>query len=87
MKESCQKEYEFFIPWQICSFCINTKNKTVDKNTLKSRIIDLLKKESYSSRDIIKITRFAKDDVIFVLQELLEEDKITINTNNTYSLL
>ncbi|HRG18821.1 MAG TPA: ATP-dependent DNA helicase RecQ [Flavobacterium lutivivi] len=70
----------------ICSFCINTKNKTVDKNTLKSRIIDLLKKESYSSRDIIKITRFAKDDVIFVLQELLEEDKITINTNNTYSL-
>lgn len=70
----------------ICSFCINTKNKSADGNILKSKIIELLKKEPLSSRDLIKITRYTKDDVIFALQELLEEDKITINTNNTYTL-
>ena len=70
----------------ICSYCIS-KNK-VKKNlpTLSHKIIDLLKTQELNSRDIQKLTKYPNDDVIFVLQNLLENDSIIVKPNNYYAI-
>jgi len=70
----------------ICSYCI-TKNKPKQKpEMVAEKIVELLKLQDFTSRDIQKLTKFPKDDVIFALQKLLEEETISINSNNLYSL-
>jgi ATP-dependent DNA helicase RecQ len=70
----------------VCSYCI-TKNKKPQKQELVTeKIIELLKMQDFNSRDIQKLTKFPKDDVIFALQKLLEEETISIKSNNFYSL-
>jgi ATP-dependent DNA helicase RecQ len=70
----------------ICSYCIS-KNKTKTATfTLAEEIINLLKNQELNSRDIQELTKFPKDDVIFALQNLLENDTIIIQPNNLYSL-
>ncbi len=70
----------------ICSFCI-TKTKT-KKNTssLSAKIIELLTIQDLNSRDIQKLTKFPKDEVIFALQQLLENNRVILKPNNLYSL-
>ena len=69
----------------ICSFCTSKKTK---KNTgsLSQKLMELLRKEDLSSRDLQNITQFSKDDVIFALQNLMENDAIIIKPNNLYSI-
>ena len=69
----------------ICSYCIS--KKVVKKNTsqLLDIIVELLKNNDFSSREIQKKTKAKEDDVIFALQILLEENKIIIKSNNLYS--
>ena len=70
----------------VCSYCI-TKNKTKsDTATLEDKIFSLLKIQELNSRDIQKLTKYPKDDVIFALQNLLENDRIAVKPNNLYSL-
>lgn len=70
----------------ICSYCIS-KNKTKQNpENISEKIVSLLKMQDFSSRDIQKLTKFHKDDVIFALQNLLENDTISIKSNNLYSL-
>lgn len=70
----------------ICSYCI-AKNKTPQSpEAVSEKIVELLKLQDFNSRDIQKLTKFPKDDVIFALQKLLEEETISINSNNLYSL-
>ena len=70
----------------VCSYCI-TKNKTKsDTATLEDKIFSLLKIQELNSRDIQKLTKYPKDDVIFALQNLLENDRIVVKPNNLYSL-
>lgn len=70
----------------ICSYCI-TKNRTkIDTTSLNDTIIGLLKIQELNSRDIQKLTKYPKDDVIFALQNLLENDTIIVKPNNLYSL-
>ena len=52
-----------------------------------SLIKELLKLQDFNSRDIQKLTKLPKDDVIFALQKLLEEETISIKSNNLYSLI
>ena len=53
---------------------------------ISEKIIELLKMQDFNSRDIQKLTKLSKDDVIFALQNLLERDTIFIKSNNLYSL-
>ena len=70
----------------ICSYCI-TKTKTKkDMATLSEKIVGLLNIQDLNSRDIQKLTKFPKDDVIFALQDLLENNSVTLQPNNLYSL-
>ena len=70
----------------ICSYCIHKNKKTVAPETAAEKIVDLLKLQDFNSRDIQKLTKLPKDDVIFALQKLLEEETISIKSNNLYSL-
>lgn len=70
----------------ICSYCITKKIKPVDFTTLSEKIIALLKIQELNSRELQKLTKTHQDDVIFALQNLLENDKIAVKPNNTYTL-
>jgi ATP-dependent DNA helicase RecQ len=70
----------------ICSYCISKNKKKVDIKTITKDILELLKLQELNSRDIQKITKYPKDDVIFALQTLMENNSITIQPNNLYSV-
>ncbi len=70
----------------ICSYCIAQKNKKESPKAITKKILSLLKTADLSSREIqIKLNN-PSDDVIFALQELLENESILIQPNNKYSL-
>ena len=70
----------------ICSYCISQKAKKGTKISLSEQIIALLKTADLSSREIqIKLNN-PSNDVIFALQELLENKHILILSNNKYSI-
>jgi len=70
----------------ICSYCITQKKKKENKVSLSDEILSLLKTADLNSREIqIKLNN-PSDDVIFALQELLENESILIKPNNKYSL-
>ena len=70
----------------ICSYCISKKKKKQNPENISEKIIELLKIQDFNSRDIQKLTKFPKDDVIFALQALLEQETISIQNNNLYSI-
>jgi ATP-dependent DNA helicase RecQ len=70
----------------VCSYCISKKKNKTDTSTLSDKIIGLLKIQEMSSRDIQKLTKYPKDDIIFALQNLMENDSIIVKPNNLYSI-
>lgn len=70
----------------ICSYCISKNKKKQNPDNVTEKIVELLKIQDFNSRDIQKLTKFHKDDIIFALQNLLENDTISIKSNNLYSL-
>ena len=70
----------------ICSFCIAKTKTKKSTSSLSAKIIELLTIQDLNSRDIQKLTKFPKDDVIFALQQLLENNKVILKPNNLYSL-
>ncbi|MGK0296032.1 MAG: ATP-dependent DNA helicase RecQ [Ulvibacter sp.] len=70
----------------ICSYCITQKSKTTDIPKLSKKIIALLKTEELNSRDIENITKSSSNDVIFAIQQLLENESIIVKSNNKYTL-
>ncbi len=70
----------------ICSYCISKKKKSNDGSVVSEKIIALLKIQELNSREIQKLTKNSEDEVIFALQNLLENNKIAIKPNNKYIL-
>jgi ATP-dependent DNA helicase RecQ len=80
----------------ICSYCISKNKKTrgntgqrevkQNEESTSEKILTVLKIQDFNSRAIQKLTKLPKDDVIFALQNLLENDTICINATNLYSL-
>ncbi len=70
----------------ICSYCISKKNKPSDTSLISEKILGLLKIQDLNSREIQKLTKNSEDDIIFALQNLLEQNKIAVKSNNKYSL-
>lgn len=70
----------------ICSYCI-TKNRVVKSPLdLADAILSLLKEKPLNSRDLEQKMAATSQEVLYTLQLLLENDRITINTNNKYTL-
>lgn len=70
----------------ICSYCISKKTKPNDDSLVSEKIIGLLQLQELNSREIQKLTKNSEDVVIFALQNLLDNNKITVKSNNKYSL-
>ncbi|PRZ28235.1 RecQ family ATP-dependent DNA helicase [Flavobacterium granuli] len=70
----------------ICSYCIIKKNKKTNFNQLSKEIISILKTEDLNSREIQNKINNQSADVIFVIQQLVERESITIKPNNKYTL-
>ncbi len=70
----------------ICSYCIS-KNKTPTNTiTLAQEIIALITAAPFNSREIQNKTQHSSQDVIFVLQQLLENNLVIVLPNNKYTL-
>lgn len=70
----------------ICSYCIGLKKQTTDSTSITEQIILALKNSPLDSRSLEKTTRQPSNQVIFALQELLEQNKVEILPNNQYRL-
>jgi len=70
----------------ICSYCITLNKSKKDYDSLSKKILTLLQTEDLNSREIQDKTKSTADDVIFVLQQLLEDELLIIQKNNKYTL-
>lgn len=70
----------------ICSYCITLKKRVVNRDLIYNKIITALQNTMMDSRSLEKITQHASNEVIFALQELLEDNVIEILSNNQYRL-
>jgi ATP-dependent DNA helicase RecQ len=70
----------------ICSYCITQKGKITEADSIADKILHLLKSAALSSREIQTHIQLDANDIILVLQELLENNHITILANNKYTL-
>jgi ATP-dependent DNA helicase RecQ len=70
----------------ICSYCVTKKNRKIDSSSLSKEIIALLSIADLNSREIENKLNKKSDAIIFVLQQLLENEDILIKSNNKYTL-
>lgn len=69
-----------------CSYCITHKIKKKDSKNLAQEIVTLLKRGDLNSRAIQSETNSSTNEVFDVLQDLLENNIILVQPNNTYTL-
>lgn len=70
----------------VCSYCITKKGKITEADSIADKILSLLKSASLTSREIQSQIKLDTNDVILAIQELLENNHIIIQSNNTYTL-
>jgi ATP-dependent DNA helicase RecQ len=70
----------------VCSYCITQKGKITEADSIADKILFLLKSAALTSREIQAQIKLDANDIIMVLQELLENNHITIQANNKYTL-
>jgi ATP-dependent DNA helicase RecQ len=69
----------------ICSYCTSKKKDPLIAHS--ESVIELLKKETLSSREIENKLHISSEATIFAIQILLENNKIALNSINQYYLL
>jgi ATP-dependent DNA helicase RecQ len=70
----------------ICSYCISKKKTPINSVDISQKIMGLLKMQDLNSRELVKLSQFDSDAVIFALQMLMENDTISLKPNNQYTL-
>jgi len=70
----------------ICSFCLSQKKSKKDVSSITQQILEKLKTGDLTSREIEKDTLIERNDIIFALQMLLENEVVQLKPNNTYTL-
>jgi ATP-dependent DNA helicase RecQ len=70
----------------ICSYCIGQTKTEIKTEDISETIVALLKIGPMNSREIQIHIKKSTDAVIFALQQLLENELITILSNNKYTL-
>ena len=69
-----------------CSYCKSLKKELINATELRTKVLDLLQKQSQTSRSINTILNVDESALLFILQQLLEESLIKINTKNQYTI-
>lgn len=75
-------------PCGICSVCANLQTSPSKKEMtlISEEILLLLEENTLNSREICERFTFAETKVVFVLQQLIDANKITLTLNNKYNL-
>lgn len=72
----------------ICDVCINrSKSENMMAKSISEAILGALKVKNRSSRELIAILNYQEHAVLYEIKQLLEIDKIEINTKNEYQLV
>jgi ATP-dependent DNA helicase RecQ len=72
---------------QICNYCLNHQSKKKLKpKDVEEAILHLISQNDVSSREIESILHYNEQDIIFAIQELLDQNRISILPNNKYRL-
>lgn len=71
----------------VCSYCINKKRTKQSPLAIAKEILALLEQSASTSREIEEKLNITSAEVIEVLQLLLDNEKIKINTYNQYTLV
>ncbi len=69
----------------ICSYCIG-KSRLQDSFPVKEAIKAELEKGPKNSRTLEEKLNYPKEEIIFALREMLDNDYIRLDLNNTYTL-
>ena len=70
----------------ICSYCITSKKTKNNSKSVLSQILSTLETEDLNSREIQDKLHYNQDEIILGIQELLENEQITVQNNNKYTL-
>lgn len=70
----------------VCSYCITQKGKITEADLIADKILHLLKSAALTSREIQLQIKLDANDIVLALQELLQNNHITILPNNKYTL-
>ncbi|HEX8574939.1 MAG TPA: ATP-dependent DNA helicase RecQ [Flavobacterium sp.] len=70
----------------ICSYCIALNKKSVTSASPAKQILDVLSNHDLDSREIQNILKLHSNDIIFAIQNLLENNVIVVKPNNKYTL-
>ncbi|MEP7093851.1 MAG: RecQ family ATP-dependent DNA helicase, partial [Flavobacterium sp.] len=66
--------------------CITQKGKITEADSIADKILHQLKTAALTSREIQTKIKLDDNDVVVALQELLENNYITVQANNKYTL-
>lgn len=69
----------------ICSTCLSKNRKS--NHLAPIQLLELLKSGALNSKQIENILSISSEETIFVIQQLLEQNKIAINAHNKYYLI
>ncbi len=70
----------------ICDICMQENNSITPQETIEIALLTLLKKGNKSSRELIAAVSYKENEILEVIQQLLEDEKVRINDLNEYEL-
>lgn len=70
----------------ICDHCNHPNNEKYDIKQVSISIVDLLKNDKLSSRNIIAKLEYPENTILLALKKLIEKQIIEIHQNNTYGI-
>ncbi len=70
----------------VCSFCTNKNQNQNNREDIRRKILLVLTEKPLNSRDLIAKLNADESELIPVLKQLLEHNKISINRKNQYSI-
>lgn len=70
----------------ICSYCITKNRKPASLLDSANAILGLLKADALNSKELEQQLDLTPEETVFALQILLENQRVTIDTNNKYTL-
>ncbi len=71
---------------KICNYCISQKKTKIAHTTITTALLELLQNQDLDSRNIENQLHYPTKDIIFAVQNLLENEQILLLPNNKYSI-
>ena len=74
-------------PCGVCDICLGETNQDSELDDVKKQVVKLLNSQEASSRTLLHLLQCGSDTLLKVLQELLEDGKIALNSKNEYKII